>query len=92
MEYHCPQHEEGKLEPIAVVGLSLRFPENATSADGFWNLMMQKRCVSQSFPEDRINAQGIYHPDPNRHDTVRSYYLLSPFFFLLENEPVDHSD
>ncbi|KJZ76225.1 hypothetical protein HIM_04307 [Hirsutella minnesotensis 3608] len=57
-------------EAIAVIGFSFRFPENATSSDGLWRLMMEKRCVSRSFPEDRINLHGIYHPDATRHDTI----------------------
>jgi acyl transferase domain-containing protein len=62
--------EVDSLEPIAVIGLSFRFPEDATSVEGFWDMILEKRCVSTTFPEDRINLSGIYNPDSTRHDTV----------------------
>ncbi|KAF7931189.1 uncharacterized protein EAE97_009398 [Botrytis byssoidea] len=59
-----------QMEAIAVVGMSVKFPEEATSSEGFWNMIMQKQCASKPFPEDRININGIYHPDATRHDTI----------------------
>ena len=62
--------ELDKLEPIAVVGLSLRFPQDATTVENFWKLLIEKRCTVTPFPEDRLSVSGNYHPDPNRRDTV----------------------
>ena len=62
--------EPDKLEPIAVVGLSLRFPQDATTVDGFWKLLLERRCTVTPFPEDRLSVSGNYHPDPRRRDTV----------------------
>lgn len=62
--------ELDKLEPIAVVGLSLRFPQDATTVDSFWKLLLEQRCAVTPFPEDRLSVSGNYHPDPNRRDTV----------------------
>ena len=59
-----------KLEPIAVIGFSFKFPGGATSAEAFWDMLMEQRCVSTDFPDDRISLPGIYHPDANRQDTV----------------------
>ena len=64
--------EGDTVEPIAVVGLSLKFPAEATSAESFWELLMQKRCVSTTFAEDRISLEGVYHSDATRRDTVGS--------------------
>lgn len=63
--------ELDKLEPIAVVGLSLRFPQDATTVESFWKLLLEQRCTATPFPEDRLSISGNYHPDPNRRDTVR---------------------
>ncbi|KAL9045022.1 MAG: hypothetical protein Q9214_001884, partial [Letrouitia sp. 1 TL-2023] len=35
--------DEDKVDPIAVVGLSFGFPQDATSSEAFWDLMMEKR-------------------------------------------------
>ena len=60
------------VEPVAVVGFSLRFPENAISADSFWEMLMEGRCTATEFPEDRLSVDAVYHPDENRRGTVRT--------------------
>jgi acyl transferase domain-containing protein len=65
-------HTEGedKIVPIAIVGMSLRFPDDITSADSLWSLLMEGRCASRKFPPERLNGTSFYHPDPNRGDSV----------------------
>lgn len=58
------------LEPIAVIGFSLQFPDTADSSENFWKMLIENRCVSQPFPKERISGTAIYHPDSSRHDTV----------------------
>ncbi|GFF32728.1 nonribosomal peptide synthetase 14 [Aspergillus udagawae] len=58
------------LPPLAVVGLSFKFPEDATSSDAFWQMLLEGRCVSTEFPADRMNIDAHYHPDRNRLDSV----------------------
>ena len=60
-----------RLEPIAVVGFSLKFPQEATSPDAFWDMMVEKRCAMTEWPKERLNLEAFYHPDTNRLDTVR---------------------
>ena len=60
------------VEPIAVVGLSFGFPQDAISSDAFWELLMEKRNTATEFPPDRLGAAGIYHPDQNRRGHVIS--------------------
>lgn len=50
------------LEPIAIVGLSLRFPGGANDLDSFWELITDARCVSREHISDRINIDGAYWP------------------------------
>ena len=59
-----------KLEPIAIVGLSLRFPQDATSSESLWNMLMEGRCATTEVPEDRWNLGSFYHPDAERKDSV----------------------
>ena len=58
------------LEPLAIVGFSLNFPQEMKSAEDFWSLLVQRRNVSSDFPEKRMNIDSFYHPDKNRKDTV----------------------
>ena len=64
------QLDEDRLEPIAVIGFSLTFPGDATSAGSFWSMLMEGRCVSTEWPKDRLNGSALYHPDPERLDSV----------------------
>ncbi|KAJ5644416.1 hypothetical protein N7507_010427 [Penicillium longicatenatum] len=54
------------LEPIAVVGYCFRFPGDAVDDEGFWRLMMEKRCAMTQSSADRWNVAGWYHPDKRR--------------------------
>lgn len=67
--------DENTIEPIAVVGLSLKFPDDATSPESFWNLLMEKRCASREIPSDRANLEAFYHSDGTRPDAVSSKLL-----------------
>lgn len=58
------------LPPLAVVGFSFKFPEDATSSDSFWQMLLDGRCVSSEFPADRLNIDAHYYPDRNRLDSI----------------------
>lgn len=58
------------LEPIAVVGLATRFPQQATSTESLWELLLQARSTWSSIPKERFNAEAFYHPDPDHGGTV----------------------
>ena len=58
------------VEPVAIVGLSLEFPQSATSMDAFWDLLMNKRNTATEFPEERLSISNLYHPDQDRKGQV----------------------
>ncbi|OJJ38044.1 hypothetical protein ASPWEDRAFT_106140 [Aspergillus wentii DTO 134E9] len=58
------------LPPLAIVGLSLKFPQDAVSPQSFWKMIVEGRCASTDFPSDRLNIDAHYHPDQNRLDTL----------------------
>lgn len=62
--------EEDRLEPIAVIGLSLEFPQEAKTPETFWKMLTEKRCAMTDWPKDRMNLDAFYHADGNRSDTV----------------------
>lgn len=67
----------GPLEPIAIVGMSLRFPQEATDPEAFWSMLLQKRCAMTDWPRDRLNLTAFHHPDKNRVGTVSVTHTLT---------------
>lgn len=56
--------------PVAVVGFALEFPQDATSADSFWEMLVKKRCASTEVPQERFNVDAFFGEDRTRNDTV----------------------
>ena len=70
MELQDSPLEEDVIEPIAVIGFSLKFPQEATSPEAFWSMLLERRCAMTEWPSDRLNLEAFYHADKNRNDTV----------------------
>ena len=62
--------EPDVLEPVAVIGFSLKFPQDAISTESFWEMLMEGRCAVTDFPKDRMNREAFFHPDSGRPGTV----------------------
>ncbi|OJJ67584.1 hypothetical protein ASPBRDRAFT_135268 [Aspergillus brasiliensis CBS 101740] len=45
---------------IAVCGFSLKFPQDATTPEALWEMLLQRRCAMTEFPADRVNVDGFY--------------------------------
>ena len=58
-------------EPIAIVGFGFQYPQEATSVEAFWDMLMSARCAMTVPPENRFCVEAFHHPDPSRRDTVR---------------------
>lgn len=63
-------YNQDVLDSIAVVGFSMKFPEEATSAEGFWDMIIKGRCVSAEFPKDRLNIEAFYDSDQDVQGAV----------------------
>lgn len=59
-------------DPIAICGFSLKFPQEATSSEAFWEMLIQKRCATTEFPASRLNLAGFRNPK-NKLNTVSHY-------------------
>ncbi|KAL8724488.1 MAG: hypothetical protein Q9166_007922 [cf. Caloplaca sp. 2 TL-2023] len=83
-------------EPLAIVGFSLRFPQEATTPEAFWSMLLEKRCAMTEWPNDRMNSRAHYHSDKSRNDAfnVKGGHFLSedlgafdaPFFSIVAAE------
>lgn len=59
-------------EPIAIIGLATRFPDEADTTGNLWDFLRKGRSAWGDFPADRIDSRGHYHPDPEHGGTVRT--------------------
>jgi acyl transferase domain-containing protein len=51
------------MEPIAILGMSCRFPR-ANNLAAFWQLLREGRDAIREVPADRWDANAFYDPDP----------------------------
>nr|ALQ32787.1 putative polyketide synthase [Fusarium bulbicola] len=79
------------MEPIAVIGLDLKFPGDATDADGFWDMLVTGRSACTDIPDDRFKVSSFYHPDQSAR--ARAHFLKgeiaafdAPFFSITPAE------
>ncbi|HET7589621.1 MAG TPA: polyketide synthase, partial [Solirubrobacterales bacterium] len=62
--------EERAAEPIAIVGMSCRFPGGVTSPDELWEQLLAGGDGISTFPEDRNwPLDRLFHPDPDHPGT-----------------------
>ena len=56
--------ERARSEPIAVVGMSGRFPGGADTLEKLWTLLLQGKDAVTEVPSDRWDVNALYDADP----------------------------
>ena len=71
-----PSDSKDGIMPIAIIGMSCRFPGGATNVEKFRELVSEGRSAWSQVPESRFNVDGFYHPDSDRTSSVSSQGIL----------------
>ena len=58
--------------PIAVIGMSCRFPGDVNSPEDLWQLLADGRSGWSEIPTSRFHLDGVYHPNSSKVNTVRT--------------------
>ena len=62
--------ERTRSEPIAIVGMSCRFPGGANHPESFWKLLRDGTDAITEVPLDRWKVDDYYNPDPSAVGTM----------------------
>lgn len=98
----CPsqgQQQQQDSEPIAIVGMSCRFPGGASTPAEFWELCSRARSGFRSgVPPERFDHDAFYNSNAGKIGTYHAeggYFLDddlaafdAPFFSLTEKEAI----
>ncbi|MDY7007685.1 MAG: type I polyketide synthase, partial [Cyanobacteriota bacterium] len=57
--------ENKKKEPIAIIGMSCRFPGGANSPEAFWEILNQGVDTITQVPQNRWDINDYYDPNPD---------------------------
>jgi acyl transferase domain-containing protein len=63
-------YSKDETRPIAVIGLSGRFPGEATNPEKLWEICAEGKDIWSPFPSNRFNSEAFYHPDGGRNGSV----------------------
>ncbi|KAI1806786.1 putative polyketide synthase [Daldinia bambusicola] len=68
MLYTAPY--EDAVMPIAIIGVSGRFPGDAENPQKLWDMICEGKSAATRVPSDRFNVDSFYHPNTERHGTM----------------------
>ncbi|KZL70949.1 polyketide synthase (beta-ketoacyl synthase domain-containing protein) [Colletotrichum tofieldiae] len=77
-----PASASSTNQPIAIIGIGLRAPGDASDPEKFWQMLLDARSARSEIPKDRYNVDGFYHPDPERLGSIQprhAHFLKQDF-------------
>lgn len=88
IEAELEKYKKASHEPIAVIGMSCRFPGGVESPEDFWELIVNGRDAVDTVPMDRWNVSRFYDEDPELEGKmyVKKGGFLSGDLGLFDNQ------
>src|SRR5215217_5634431 len=65
MQARLDSSEGRRTEPVALVGMSCRFPGGADEPEGFWRVLRDGVDTIREVPADRWDVDSYYDPNPD---------------------------
>ncbi|HXL36644.1 MAG TPA: type I polyketide synthase, partial [Ktedonobacteraceae bacterium] len=65
---------EVTTEPIAIIGMSCRFPGGANTPEAFWQLLRSGRDAISEIPSERWDIDAYYDPEPDTPGKMYTRY------------------
>lgn len=66
--------QAARNEPIAIIGMSCRFPGGANSPEQFWEMLRQGRDGIRPVPRDRWRSEEWFDPTPNTPGKINTQW------------------
>jgi acyl transferase domain-containing protein len=60
-----------KKEPIAIIGMAMRYPGDVNNADDYWNLLEKGIDGITAVPPGRYDVEALYDADPNAQGKIK---------------------
>jgi hypothetical protein len=57
-------------EPMAIIGMACQFPQEAENPEKFWTLLVEGKSAMTEFPQEKLDINSHYHPDPAHGSSV----------------------
>lgn len=100
MRSKLDDNERSKTEPIAIVGMSCRFPRGADDPEKFWELLRNGVDAITEVPADRWNIDEYYNSNPNTPGKMYTRYggfveqvdQFDPHFFGISSREAANMD
>lgn len=66
------------IEPLAIIGFASHLAGDATDSEHLWKHILEGQSASSPFPQDRLQGNKYFHPDPEHGGTCATkggYFL-----------------
>lgn len=64
------------MEPVAIVGVSFRMPQEAVDEESFWSVLEASKNLMTEWPKDRVNIDSFYEARNEKKQNKVSIYLF----------------
>jgi acyl transferase domain-containing protein len=87
--------ENQRSEPVAIIGMSCRFPGGANTPEAFWDLLQNGVDAISEIPPERWKIDDYYDPDPDKPGKISTRWggfikdvdlFDAPFFGIAPRE------